>query len=67
METSLQTLAAAMTSLASTQSTLASAQVVLSYTLIVLTVGTIGCLALLARVTIEVHRQTNELLRRRTP
>jgi len=57
MDASLQSLAAAM-------ATLASAQTILAYTLVVLTVGTLVGLGLLARVTIDIHRQTNKLLRR---
>jgi hypothetical protein len=63
----VQQLADAITSLASTQS-------LMGYTLIVLTVGTLVCVAILGKYTVEmsriawdIHQQTTELLKRSAP
>ena len=60
----LQQLADAITSLAATQT-------LMGYTLIVLTVGTLVCFAILGKYTVEIsriardiHRQTTALLQR---
>lgn len=62
-----QQLADAITSMASTQT-------LMGYTLIVLTVGTLVCFAILGKYTVEIsriardiHSQTTELLKRSTP
>lgn len=60
----LQQIADALSSLASAQHSLASNQALMGYTLIVFALGTLVCLGLLVRLTLDIHRQTTALLQR---